>query len=296
MLPWLASYQQQLAELVTRAKLAHGLLLTGPQGIGKQYLAEHLAALLLCPVSNKPCGQCKSCLLRQAGNHPDLLVIDSSNASIGVDAIRQLGQFMAGRAQQQTNKVVLLAEADKLTEAAANALLKTLEEPPQHSFMILHSARPDTLGPTLISRCQRWHIAAQYDDSAQQWLQAQTNRVVPDFLLEYCAGAPLKALAMLESGEAEHIQLSFNALDEFFADTLSLSKLLKQLENLTELRALLGWYLRRTLLPAHSSNGAKTLALHQLYSRWCRDETQILGQNKALALSALLTALKKLAG
>jgi DNA polymerase-3 subunit delta' len=296
MLPWLASYQQQLAVLVTRAKLAHGLLFTGPQGIGKQQLADYLAALLLCPANDKPCGQCKSCLLRQAGNHPDLLVIDSSNASIGIEAIRQLGQFMAGRAQQQQNKVVLLAQADKLTEPAANALLKTLEEPPQHSFIILHSARPDTLAQTLISRCQRWDIAAQYNNRAHHWLQTHSNRAVPDFLLDYCAGAPLKALALLESGEAEHIQLSFNALDGFFADRLSLPLLLKQLDKVSEMRALLGWYLRRTLLPAHSNNGAKTLALHQLYSRWCRDETQILGQNKALALSALLTALKKLAG
>ena len=121
-------------------RLAHGLLFSGPSGVGKTDLANWLVAALLCTETKKPCGQCKSCLLRAAGSHSDLLITDNSGSSIGVDAVRQLSHFLHGSAQQQSNKVVLLTQAEKLTESAANALLKTLEEPPKHSFIVLTSA------------------------------------------------------------------------------------------------------------------------------------------------------------
>ena len=297
MLPWLIGYQQQLNTLLTTGQLAHGLLLSGPEGIGKHQLANWLAAALLCTAETVPCGQCKSCLLRQAGSHADLLIIDSSGSSIGVDAIRQLSQFMAGRAQQQRNKVVLLPGVEKLTEAAANALLKTLEEPPQDSFLILQTKASNSLAPTLLSRCQHWSLAAEYGDDTQSWLAQQSNRAVPDFLLHYCAGAPLKALTMLESGEADQLELLLNHLAAFFNDTQSLSQTVKQLEQATAVTTLLGWFLRRRLLPQLADVApARILAIHQLYSRWCRDEIQILGQNKQLALSAFLTELKRLQG
>mgnify|MGYP006197657489 CR=1 FL=1 len=101
MLPWLVHYQQQLEQLLHNARLAHGLLFIGPAGIGKTALANWLSAALLCTDAQKPCKACKSCLLRIAGSHSDLLVVDSSGSSIGVDAVRQLSVFMQGRAQQQ---------------------------------------------------------------------------------------------------------------------------------------------------------------------------------------------------
>lgn len=299
MLPWLVPYQQQFMPLLAQQRLAHGLLLRGADGIGKATLANWLAASLLCTAQDvvKPCQQCKSCLLRAAGNHSDLLTVDSSAASIGVDAVRKLSQFMQGRAQQQVNKVVLLARAEKLTEAAANALLKTLEEPPQNSFLILQTSAAATLPATLLSRCQQWSLAAEFTDTTRDWLAQQTNRPVPDFLLAYCAGGPLKALAMLESGEADKLQSVIQALQQFFAAQLSLTDCIKQLDSISELRQLLGWFLRHYFLPALSAQQPhRVLAVHQLYNRWCRDETQILGQNRALALSALLTELTRLRG
>ena len=132
---------------------------------------------------------------------------------------------------------------------------------------------------------------------AQRWLAQQSNRAVPEFLLQYCAGAPLTALHMLESGEADNIEALLNGLSAFFADTQSLSQTVKQLEQATAVTTLLGWFLRRRLLPQLADVApARILAIHQLYSRWCRDEIQILGQNKQLALSAFLTELKRLQG
>ena len=149
--PWIAPYTEQFGSLIRQNQLAHGLLLKGPQGIGKQLLADWLVAALLCTEAVPACGRCKSCLLRQAGNHPDLYITDSSGSSIGVDAVRQVSQFMQGRAQQQKHKVVILPDAEKLTEAASNALLKTLEEPPANSYIILYSANVQTLPATLLS-------------------------------------------------------------------------------------------------------------------------------------------------
>lgn len=297
MQPWLIPYQQQLTTLLQNNQLAHGLLISGPAGIGKSVLANWLAASLLCTEQAKPCGQCKSCLLRLAGSHSDLLIIDSSGSSIGVDSVRQLSQFMYGRAQQQLNKVVLLADAEKLTEAAANALLKTLEEPPQNSFLLLQSRASNTLAATLLSRCQHWTLAAEFGAGTQQWLAQHSNRAVPEFLLTYCAGGPLKALSMLESGEADQLQLTLHSLSQFLTDKLTLQDIVKQLDSVSELRQLLGWFLTRQLLPAMAGQEPhRLLAIHQLYSRWCRDEMQILGQNKALALSAFLAELKRLHG
>ncbi|MGP9802491.1 DNA polymerase III subunit delta' [Rheinheimera sp. NSM] len=301
MLPWLVRYRQQFIPLLANQRLAHGLLLSGVEGIGKSALANWLAAALLCTELDaeqaEPCGKCKSCLLRLAGNHSDLLIVDNSAGSIGVDAVRRLSQFMHGRAQQQVNKVVLLAQAEKLTEAAANALLKTLEEPPQNSFLILQTSAAATLPATLLSRCQQWPLAAELGNETQHWLAQQTNRPVPDFLLAYCAGGPVKALKLLESGEADKLQALIQTLQHFFAGQLALADCTKQLESSGELRQLLGWFLRRHLLPGLTvQEPQRLLAIHQLYNRWCRDETQILGQNRPLALSALLTELTRLRG
>lgn len=295
MLPWLEHTCQQLATLLNNHQLAHALLLSGIEGIGKRTLANYLADALLCSAAQRPCGCCKSCLLRQAGNHPDLLVIDSSASSIGVDAVRQLSQFLHGSAQQQVNKVVLLPQAEKLTEPAANALLKTLEEPPQHSFIILTTAGAETLPATVLSRCQTWPVAAQFNNGAQQWLVQQTNRAVPDFLLAYCAGAPLKALQLVETGAADTLQHGLLSLQQYIDGALPMTACVKQLEAITEFTPLLGWFLRQQLLPSMlGKEPARVLALHQLFSRWCRDEKQILGQNKQLALTTMLSSLKRL--
>ena len=297
MLPvWLESYRYDFDALLAKQHLAHAILFTGVEGVGKDVLAQWLAASLLCTTELKrPCNNCKSCLLRIAGSHSDLLVIDASGSSIGVDAIRQLSLFMQGRAQQQVNKVVILPSVHKLTEAAANALLKTLEEPPQNSYLILHTHAEATLPSTLLSRCQRWPIKAQFGAEAQQWLAMQSGKTVPDFLLAYCAGGPLKALSLIETDDVANISAALEALHAFFNKTLSLAECIKVLETITDLSRLFGWFIRYDVLAAGKiTEERKIFAVHQLYNRWCRDAAIILGQNKQLALSALLTELDKL--
>lgn len=305
MLPWLQPYQAQFRALMAKSSLAHALLFTGPEGVGKTTLANWLIASLLCTNTTStngtnasdalPCEHCKSCLLRKAGNHADLLIVDATNTSIGVDAVRQISLFMQSTAQQQKNKLVLLRNAERLTEAAANALLKTLEEPPQNGYLLLLSPYPARLTATLLSRLQNWPLAAQFDSHALHWLEQHSNRAVPDFLLSYCSGGPLKALSMLESGKADNIQSLLQTLEKFFTEQVALPEAVKQLLATDQVAAILGFYIRKTYLPQLLQHNAERLPLaHQYYMRWCRDEQNILGQNKSLALSALLTELRRL--
>lgn len=291
-LPWLQHTERRLFELACREQLHHAILLTGPAGIGKHILAKQLAHLLLCldPLPDGACGHCKSCLLGKAGHHPDLLLLEVTS-SISVDQIRDISLLMQSSPQQGGARVVVVPQAEKMTESAANALLKTLEEPGQRSFLILYTAFAEQLMPTILSRCQRWDLPAQYGEDSRQWLAQQSPDPVPDFLLELCGGAPLKALTLQHSGEALTLAAQLKALQAYLQSGAELAPLQKQLESQPELAALLYYTVR------HWTFQQQQLPPPQLFSRvarWCRDEQRILGQNKSLALTTLLLDLHQL--
>ncbi len=292
-LPWLAPVQLHLGELAQSNQLHHALLFTGPNGVGKHLVAQHLAKQLLClqPFPDAACGYCKSCLLVNAGHHPDLMQLQS-DSSIGVDAVRELSQFMQGTPQQGGARVVLLPQAHKMTEAAANALLKTLEEPGADSFLLLQTAYEQQLLPTILSRCQRWLIAPVNDLVAQQWLAAESNKPVPPYLLAYCAGAPLRALQLLGSGQSEEIDQILLLLPRFIAGDYALADMVKTLEAQTETTAILYWFVRQLWSTIDENRNCQQL--FQRLAQWCRDEQQILGQNRSLALTALLLDVQRL--
>ena len=289
--PWLNDSLQQLSQLYRQQRLAHALLFNGPEGIGKLELGHMLAALVLCktPAAATACGQCKSCLLLAAGNHADLLLLQPENASLGVDEIRRLTDFTQGKAQQSGNKVVLLRHAERLTEAAANALLKTLEEPPQGCFLILCTAQAQRLKPTILSRCQRWDLAPLSASQLSDYLRTQLQGPVPDFIVSFSGGAPLKAISLLQSSELQTMQQLITQLQQFIRSTEPLAPLLKQLEGRSDLTLLLSYVLREQIVTMPMLAPAQMQGLQQSLFRFCRDEQQILGQNKPLALSALLT-------
>lgn len=290
-LPWLQQTELRLFSLATSQQLHHAILLTGPVGIGKHILAKQLAHLLLCqnPLAEGACGRCKSCLLGAAGHHPDLLTLEVGS-SISVDQVRDISHLLQNAPQQGGARVVVIPQAEKMTESAANALLKTLEEPGDSSYLILQTAYAGQLMPTILSRCQRWDLPAQYSVQTAQWLQRQSPDPLPDFLLELCGGAPLKALELLQSGEALTLAAQLQQLQQFLQSGAGLSALQKQLESQPELPALLYYSLRHWSL----QQALPPVQLFQRVAQWCRDEQRILGQNKSLALTTLLLDLHQM--
>jgi DNA polymerase-3 subunit delta' len=163
--PWLTNYQQDLTKQYLAKSLPHGILISGVKGSGKDSLAYWLAQLLSCQqlassTNNQPCGLCKSCLLLKAQTHPDVKLIESDDKTLGVDTIRSLSSFAQKTAQICGNQIIVIFDAEKMTESAANALLKTLEEPTPGTFIVLVSEDSQSLLPTIISRCFQLVITA----------------------------------------------------------------------------------------------------------------------------------------
>lgn len=208
-LPW----QEPLAaELLARGRAGwpHALLLAGRAGIGKRILAQNLARALLCetPLAGGfACGACASCGYVAAGQHPDLRNVEPIDVTdddeikvleqIPVKHIRALTAWTNVTSHRGVAKVAVIAPADLLNVAAANALLKTLEEPPAGTFLLLVSARPGRLLPTVRSRCLRLEAPVPETDVARAWL-AEQGIEAADTLLAQAVGAPLAALALAE--------------------------------------------------------------------------------------------------
>ncbi len=142
-----------------RGCLAHAYLFVGPKGSGKIETALAVARMLNCqsegPGGSGLCGQCPSCLKIEKGNHPDVMMVERADeASIKIDQVRELIGRVQLRAFEARSKVFILKDAETLTTEAANALLKTLEEPTKDSLLILTSAVKERVLPTIRSRCQ----------------------------------------------------------------------------------------------------------------------------------------------
>jgi DNA polymerase III delta' subunit len=172
---------------------------------GALALQDWLIATILCTESNHdPCGLCHSCELFQAGHHPDFLRLQPEGKAqwIKVDAVRELNQFCQATAQQGVAQVVTLESADRLNTASANALLKTLEEPPAQTFLVLQTAQPGSLLPTIRSRSQRVLCPQPTVEQSQSWLLKQgVNAEDADRFLRLSKGAPLQALEWAQSDQ-----------------------------------------------------------------------------------------------
>lgn len=224
-LPWLGGWLDQ----ALIARRGHALLVHGPAGIGQWQLSLTLAQAWLCesPMgAGRPCGHCASCRLVQARSHPDLLVLlpealqaslgwtasdsDSESAETGgkgkqpskeikVEAVRGAVSFAQTTPARDKGKVVVLHPAERMNGIAANALLKTLEEPAGSARFILSCAAPEALLPTIRSRCQALALALPDATQALDWLASQ-GVASPEVALAAAGGQPLDALERVRDG------------------------------------------------------------------------------------------------
>lgn len=202
--PWLNTPYHQLISQYRNARGHHALLLHGIEGCGKASLIYALSRWLMCqhPVGDKSCGKCHSCQLMLSATHPDYytLLLEKGKHSLGIEPVRQVIEKQYDFSQQGGAKVICLPQAECLTEAATNALLKTLEEPPSNTYFLLSSEFPGHLLPTLRSRCFSFRLSAPDEAQSLAWLHEKITGGDEQLLtaLRLNAGAPLAALGLLQ--------------------------------------------------------------------------------------------------
>ncbi len=311
LLPWQHSAWQQLDAL--RPRLPHAILLYGPQGIGKSQLAEYFAKSLLCE-NKQPgfhaCEKCVSCVWFEAMNHPDYRRVrpelleegeggteeaDGEEAKKGskasktpskeikIDQIRVLADFMNISTHRQGLRVVVLYPAEALNLMAANALLKTLEEPPPNTVFVLVTHRRDRLLPTLLSRCRQIALSLPDHAGALSWLTQQGITDAAQWLAEQ-GGAPLGVMQVAQDGNRED-------LDWFVQQLMqpSIENALKTAEKLqkTPVLALL-MCLQRWLYDLFSFKLAGTIRYYP------RHQKNLAGLAQRLDLTLLLRTMKSM--
>jgi DNA polymerase-3 subunit delta' len=229
---WHQPNWQRLQECREADRFPHALLLHGPDGLGKSLFAEQLARSLLCTdpdATGMPCEKCHACQMCSAGSHPDLHRVEpeEKGRAIRIDAVRALCSQLALKSQFGGYKVALLAPADNMNIAASNALLKTLEEPPSATLLILVTARPARLTATIRSRCQSLAFAPPDREAALAWLRDHRMENASE-ALDAANGAPflaerlsrddglvlrqelLKALVDIHSGHTDSVTYAAN--------------------------------------------------------------------------------------
>jgi DNA polymerase-3 subunit delta' len=210
-LPWHESCWAQLDGYISSQRIPHALMLTGPEGVGKGLLAEQFAQRLLCeaPLEAKTCGHCHACKLISAGTHPDYIVIspEEEKKTISIDRIRALGQTLTLKPHYAKYRVVIITPADTLNRNAANALLKTLEEPGENSLFLLVTDQRALLPATIYSRCQLLNISLPEQKAAISWLNEKQVEGDAKRLLSFAAGAPFKACQLANSEVLKEYEL-----------------------------------------------------------------------------------------
>ncbi len=215
--PWLQEPWQKLQARRVNQQLPHALLLAAPAGMGKRVFAEALQASLLCESNHTDgmaCGRCRGCQLRTAGSHADSLKIGLAlrddgklRSEITVDQIRELCARFAQTSARGGWRVAIIDPADALNHNAANALLKTLEEPESDAMMILVADDPGRLPATIRSRCQRVLLLPPTTAQALQWMHGQgVDQADAAFALQLADGNPGEALQLASAKSQDLIK------------------------------------------------------------------------------------------
>jgi len=215
-LSWLDDNKRDLGQAIATDKCPHALLIHGPAGTGRRALARWITEQVLATT------------LDQNDQHPDCFeVVPIEDKQLSVDQIREMIAFMQLTSHQQGGKVAAIYPADRLTRNAANSLLKTLEEPPQNSVLILVCEDISFLPVTVVSRCQQVRVAAPPHETGLAWLQSQQADDNWGALLEFCGNAPLFALEMYEAqfiNDARSYAQDLHAIQLRNADPVSVAK------------------------------------------------------------------------
>lgn len=261
-----------LQNAIKNNKLAHAYLFCGPRGTGKTSVAKLLAKTINCTSENKPCGHCANCIDIQESTHPDVVELDAATNN-GVDEVRELIEKVKYAPMQGKYKVYIIDEVHMMTPSAFNALLKTLEEPPEYCVFILATTEPHKVLPTIVSRCQRFDFnkvpvpvikerlryivdkeGINCDDSALQLISelaeggmrdalsvldqciayAENNITAEDVSVVYGIATTAEKLELLKAVKDKDVQKTMSMVSDFSGRGIDLQRLTLDLINLAK--------------------------------------------------------------
>jgi len=247
--PWQTEQWAHAMRNMQDNRLAHALLIVGPEDIGKLEFGLAFTQRLNCTqptLDDQACGTCKDCKLFIAKTHPDVRFVNMQASAketrqdrkaqtkaeqIKIDDIRDINQFMTLSRQQGAFKIVCMNYAEEMNINAANALLKTLEEPPQDAILILITHRADALLATIKSRCQMWKFSLPEVQQSLPWLEQEQRQEDWPSLLKVAANRPLLALELMQSGLGENRASYYKMLQQLLSNKTPVTKVSQKLQD-----------------------------------------------------------------
>ena len=194
-----------LQNAIRMGKISHAYIIQGEAGSGKKMLADIFATTLQCEEGGiEPCGHCQSCKQALSGNHPDIRHLIHEKATIGVDDVRlQLNNDIMVKPYSRPYKVYIIDEAEKMTEQAQNAMLKTIEEPPEYAIILLLTVNAKLLLPTILSRCILLNVRPVARGAITKLLTERHGiaKYMAEVAADFADGVPGRAIAYAQSGE-----------------------------------------------------------------------------------------------
>lgn len=239
--------KEHLQKAISAGKVSHAYLINGEKSSGKEFVAKVFAMALQCEKGGEePCQECHSCKQALSGNQPDIIrVTHEKPNTISVDDIRtQINNDVAIKPYSSPRKVYIVNDAEKMTVQAQNAILKTLEEPPEYAVILLLTTNVNALLPTILSRCVVLNMKPVADELIKKYLMEQLQ--VPDYKAEVCVafarGNVGKAKALAASEEFENVKEEALSLLKYIKD-MELHEIVAAIKKITEYKLEINDYL-----------------------------------------------------
>lgn len=230
--------KEHLQNAIAMNKVSHAYIINGERSSGKEFAAKVFAAALQCEKGGtEPCGECHSCIQAKSGNQPDIIFVshDKPN-SIGVEDIRtQINNDIGIKPYSSPRKVYIMNEGEKMTVQAQNALLKTLEEPPEYVVILILTANVESLLPTILSRCVVLNMKPVPDHKVKKYLMEELE--IPDYKANICVafarGNIGKAKMLASSEEFEKVKEEAVTLVKYIND-MDISEVVMAIKKISE--------------------------------------------------------------
>lgn len=292
--------KKYIAGSLKEAKMSHGYLFSGPNGIGKRLLSLGVSKTIFCKESDEEaCGNCSACHKFDSLNHPDIMLVEADGNSIKNKQVEDMQSFIKIKPNESEKKIVIINDAEKMTVSAQNRILKTLEEPPSYGMMFLISSRPHSLLPTIKSRCQILDFGKIEDDLIEKYLiniedvSAEKARLISKF-----ADGSLRIAKDIVTSEKfkEHREQVVKLSDALIKKELMkvydlLIEIGDQKEDVNELLDLLNvWF--RDLMFLKSFNSVDMI-FNLDFEKELREQSRLLNQNNTLIYIEMIENTKK---